>query len=137
MSCAQIRCKKLDLHPYRRHTPAPTRFCRKRGNMSASARPTRASDGARRELVKFCAAFESNVANSYLAPTDETSTMDMDLKDIIDFLQTTARSVGAEVTSPWFYLQFGLILAAAGAGLAAGAAIRSRVGSRASWPSVS
>src|SRR6201997_2494465 len=53
--------------------------------------------------------------------------MDMDLKDIIDFLLTTARSVGAELTSPWFYLQFGLILAAAGIALAAGAAIRSRV----------
>jgi small-conductance mechanosensitive channel len=51
----------------------------------------------------------------------------MDLKDIIDFLLTTARSVGAELTSPWFYLQFGLILAAAGIALAAGAAIRSRV----------
>ena len=35
-----------------------------------------------------------------------------DSKDIIDFLHAAARSVGAEVTSPWFYLQFGLILAA-------------------------
>ena len=38
----------------------------------------------------------------------------MDLNDIIDFLNAAARSVGAEVTSPWFYLQFGLMLAAAG-----------------------
>ena len=38
--------------------------------------------------------------------------MDSDLKDVIDFLQDAARSVGAEVTSPWFYLQLGLILAA-------------------------
>jgi small-conductance mechanosensitive channel len=53
--------------------------------------------------------------------------MDMDLKDIVDFLLTTASSVGAEVTSPWFYLQFGLILAAAGIALATGAAIRSRL----------
>ena len=53
--------------------------------------------------------------------------MDMDLKDIIEFLQSTARSVGAEVTSPWFYLQFGLILAAAGIAYAADAAIRARV----------
>ena len=37
------------------------------------------------------------------------------------------RSVGAEVASPWFYLQFGLILAAAGIAWAAEAAIRSRV----------
>src|SRR5246127_946635 len=53
--------------------------------------------------------------------------MDMDLKDIIDFLLTSASSVGAELTSPWFYLQFGLILAAAGIALGAGAAIRSRI----------
>jgi small-conductance mechanosensitive channel len=51
----------------------------------------------------------------------------MDLNDIIDFLHGAARSVGAEVTSPWFYLQFGLILAAAGIALAADAGIRSRI----------
>src|ERR1700712_525808 len=53
--------------------------------------------------------------------------MDMDLKDVIEFLQATARSLGAEVTSPWFYLQFGLILAAFGIAYAADAAIRARV----------
>src|SRR5919109_5060271 len=53
--------------------------------------------------------------------------MDMDLKDVIEFLQSTARSVGAEITSPWFYLQFGLMLAAAGIAYAADAAIRARV----------
>jgi small-conductance mechanosensitive channel len=53
--------------------------------------------------------------------------MDMDLKDVTEFLQTTARSVGAEVASPWFYLQFGLILAAAGIAYAAEAGIRNRV----------
>jgi len=53
--------------------------------------------------------------------------MDMALKEIIEFLQATARSVGAEVTSPWFYLQFGLILAAAGMAYAADAAIHARV----------
>src|SRR6202140_47979 len=51
----------------------------------------------------------------------------MDPSDIIDFLHATARLVGAEVSSPWFYLQFGLILAAAGIALAVDAAIRSRV----------
>ncbi|MGZ5874635.1 MAG: mechanosensitive ion channel family protein [Bradyrhizobium sp.] len=51
----------------------------------------------------------------------------MDLNEIIDFLQTAARSVGAEVFSPWFYLQFGLILAAAGIAYAAEAALRARV----------
>jgi len=53
--------------------------------------------------------------------------MDMAPKEIIELLQSTARSVGAEVTSPWFYLQCGLILAAAGIAYAADAAIRARV----------
>ena len=51
----------------------------------------------------------------------------MDPKEIIEFLHTTARSLGAEVTSPWFYLQFGLILAGAGIAYASDAAIRSKV----------
>jgi small-conductance mechanosensitive channel len=51
----------------------------------------------------------------------------MDLNDITAFLHTAARSVGAEVTSPWFYLQLGLIMAAAGIAFATGAAIRSRI----------
>ena len=53
--------------------------------------------------------------------------MDMAPKEIIELLQSTARSVGAEFTSPWFYLQFGLILTAAGIAYAADAAIRARV----------
>ena len=53
--------------------------------------------------------------------------MDMDLKDVIEFLHASARSLGAEVTSPWFYLQFGLILAAFGIAFAADATIRARV----------
>lgn len=51
----------------------------------------------------------------------------MDLNEITEFLHSAARSVGAEVTSPWFYLQLGLILAAAGIAFAAGAAVRSKV----------
>ena len=51
----------------------------------------------------------------------------MDLNDIIDFLHAGARSVGAEVTSPWFYLQFGLMLAAAGIAFAADATIHARI----------
>src|ERR1700736_3717437 len=51
----------------------------------------------------------------------------MDLTDISEFVLSAARSVGAEVTSPWFYLQLGLILAGAGIAFAAGAAIRSRI----------
>src|SRR6202048_2719357 len=51
----------------------------------------------------------------------------MDLNDISEFLLSVARSVGAEVTSPWFYLQLGLILAGAGLAYAAGAAVRARI----------
>jgi small-conductance mechanosensitive channel len=51
----------------------------------------------------------------------------MDLNDITEFLQSAARSLGAEVTSPWFYLQLGLILAGAGIAYGAGAAIRARI----------
>src|SRR6266436_5542433 len=53
--------------------------------------------------------------------------MDLSHHDIIEVLHAAARSVGAEVRSPWFYLQLGLVMAGAGAALAAGAAIRSRV----------
>src|ERR1700738_3994260 len=51
----------------------------------------------------------------------------MDLNDIPEFLLSAARSVAAEITSPWFYRQLGLILAGAGIGYAAGAAIRARI----------
>jgi small-conductance mechanosensitive channel len=51
----------------------------------------------------------------------------MELNDIIDFLHAAGQSVGAEITSPWFYLQFGLMLAAAGIAFAADATIRSRI----------
>ncbi|MFO1110770.1 MAG: mechanosensitive ion channel [Bradyrhizobium sp.] len=50
----------------------------------------------------------------------------MDMNEIVEVLHTAARSLGAEVTSPWFYLQLGLILAAAGISLASGYAIRAR-----------
>src|SRR3978361_950799 len=53
--------------------------------------------------------------------------MDLDLGEFYEMLQNAARSVGAEVTSPWFYLQLGLILAAAGIAFGVGAAVRSRV----------
>jgi small-conductance mechanosensitive channel len=51
----------------------------------------------------------------------------MEMSDVTDFLHAAARSVGAEVTSPWFYLQFGLVLAIAGIAYAADAAVRSRI----------
>ena len=53
--------------------------------------------------------------------------LSMDLHETVETVQNALRSVGAEVASPWFYLQFGLILAAAGIAWAADAAIRSRV----------
>ena len=53
--------------------------------------------------------------------------MDMSWKDILESIQLAARSVGAEVASPWFYLQFGIILAAAGLAYAADTAIHARV----------
>jgi small-conductance mechanosensitive channel len=53
--------------------------------------------------------------------------MDMDLNDILAVLQTAARSVGAEVASPWFYLQVGLVLAGAGLAFAASAAMQARI----------
>jgi small-conductance mechanosensitive channel len=51
----------------------------------------------------------------------------MDLNEITEFLQSAARSVGAEVTSPWFYLQLGLIVVGAGMALGVGTAIRARI----------
>jgi small-conductance mechanosensitive channel len=53
--------------------------------------------------------------------------MDMNLKEILAAVHTALSSAGAEVASPWFYLQFGLILAGAGIAFAANAAIRARV----------
>jgi small-conductance mechanosensitive channel len=51
----------------------------------------------------------------------------MDLTDVIDYLRMVARSVGAEIHSPWFYLQFGVILIAAGIAFTADTALRSRL----------
>jgi small-conductance mechanosensitive channel len=51
----------------------------------------------------------------------------MDLNDLSELLLSTARSAGAEVTSPWFYLQLGLILIGAGIAYATQAAVRSRL----------
>jgi small-conductance mechanosensitive channel len=53
--------------------------------------------------------------------------MEMDAKDILDFLHAAARSVGAEVTSPWFYFQLGLILVGAGLAFAVNAIVHARI----------
>jgi small-conductance mechanosensitive channel len=50
----------------------------------------------------------------------------IDLNEITELLHAAARSVGAEFTSPWFYLQIGLILLAAGVAYAVSAAVRAR-----------
>ena len=60
-----------------------------------------------------------------------------DFNDGYEFLLSAARSWGAEVTSPWFYLQFGVMLAGAGIAFAIGAAIRARIDMTAlamGWP---
>jgi small-conductance mechanosensitive channel len=51
----------------------------------------------------------------------------MDLTEISEFLFSTARSVGAEIASPWFDLQLGLILTGIGISYAVGTAIRARI----------
>jgi small-conductance mechanosensitive channel len=51
----------------------------------------------------------------------------MDLNDIIEYLRTVARSVGGEISSPFFYLQFALILTAAVIAFAANKALQARV----------
>ncbi len=38
----------------------------------------------------------------------------MDWDDLRDALNRALQSIGGEITSPWFYLQFGIILVAAG-----------------------
>jgi small-conductance mechanosensitive channel len=53
--------------------------------------------------------------------------MDMDIKDVLEYLQMALRSVGAEVRSPWFFFQIGVVLAGAGIAYAIGATIRARV----------
>src|SRR5215813_6647139 len=62
-----------------------------------------------------------------MSQTPAKELLSMDLHDIVEAVQTGLRSMGAEISSPWFYLQFGLILAAAGIAWAADAAIRSHV----------
>jgi len=51
----------------------------------------------------------------------------LDFNDGYEFLLSAARSWGAEMTSPWFYLQFGVMLAGAGIAFAIGAAVRARI----------
>jgi len=61
----------------------------------------------------------------------------MEWDDIHTALTDAAHAVGVEIASPWFYAQFGIILAGAGIALACGAAIRSRVDAHAmtmGWP---
>ena len=101
------------------------------GNLPAFSRPNRhrtlwSIDGPPALLVGICPHIRIKFADAsdQRLPTRFCRWM---LNEIIEFLQTAARSVGAEVTSPWFYLQFGLILAAAGIAYAADAAIRARV----------
>jgi small-conductance mechanosensitive channel len=71
----------------------------------------------------ICRTFESSLSDD--PACDEILTMD--LNEIAELLHSAARSVGAEVTSPWFYLQLGLIVVGAGMALGVGTAIRARI----------
>ena len=51
----------------------------------------------------------------------------LELNNGYELLLASVRSWGAEVTSPWFYLQFGIMLAGAGIAFAVGAAVRARI----------
>lgn len=53
--------------------------------------------------------------------------LDLNLTEIYETLLAAARSFGAEITSPWFYFQLGLILIGAGISYGVGAVVRSRV----------
>ncbi len=53
--------------------------------------------------------------------------MNVYLNDILQYLQDAAQSVGATVTSSWFYFQLGLILIGAGLAYGAAAGVRARV----------
>ncbi|ABD86154.1 mechanosensitive ion channel family protein [Rhodopseudomonas palustris] len=53
--------------------------------------------------------------------------LDVKLNEIYEMLLAATRSVGAEITSPWFYFQLGLIIAGAGIAYAIGATVRARV----------
>jgi len=50
----------------------------------------------------------------------------MNWDDLPDALNRTMQSISGEITSPWFYMQFGVILAAAGISLALGSSLRAR-----------
>src|SRR5947209_11819878 len=50
-----------------------------------------------------------------------------DLDQLSELARSLARALGAEVTSPWFYLQIGLILAGEGIAFGIGAVVRARV----------
>src|SRR3954471_9811900 len=61
----------------------------------------------------------------------------IDLDQLTELALFSARAVGAEVASPWVYLQLGLMLAAAGVAIGIGAAVRARVDMTAlgmGWP---
>jgi small-conductance mechanosensitive channel len=58
----------------------------------------------------------------------QTETLPMpEIDEIYELLQTTVRSIGGEITSPWFYFQLGLILAGAGLAHLLAISLRSRV----------
>src|SRR5579875_1966648 len=53
--------------------------------------------------------------------------MDFKLNAALGFLQSAAQAGSAQMTSPWFYFQLGLVLAGAGIAHAVGALVRARI----------
>jgi small-conductance mechanosensitive channel len=82
------------------------------------------SDGAGAALMEICRVFESSLSDE---ADLQNEILTMDLNDISEFLLSASRLFGAEVTSPWFYLQLGLILTGGGIAFASGATVRARI----------
>ena len=101
------------LHPYRRHTCPPTGFA-----PGAAICPFFGAD-LRDRYIAVATGLPTPLrehgltALSRLPAVARDLMMDMDLTDFLSTLQTAARSVGAEVTSPWFYFQVGVVLTGA------------------------
>src|SRR5260370_39436393 len=90
--------------------------------LAQPAPPACRSDGVRPAVMGICRIFESSLM---IQACEEILTMD--LNEITELLQSAARSVGAEVTSPWFYLQLGLIVVGAGMALRVRTAIHAPI----------
>jgi small-conductance mechanosensitive channel len=95
-------------------------------------------------LLTSKAIFEANLSPMPISLLSDTApdlahdeTLTMDLNDLSEFLLSATNSAGAEITSPWFYLQLGIISIGAGIAFAIGATLRARIDMTsfaAGWP---